>query len=92
MDTLRVGPHDAAPGAQIPKKPEVFKWEKYTDDFSHGQPASAFTVYTAIATAFFSSLINLLEPCRRCVRRRSDSDEPFGVAGMQTHGAGLLKV
>ena len=37
MDTLRVGPHDAVPGAQHPQKPEVFKWKKSMDDFSHGQ-------------------------------------------------------
>ena len=47
MDTLRVGPHDAVPGAQHPQKPEVFKWKKSMDDFFHGQleqpyPRAAF--------------------------------------------------
>jgi len=39
VDKLRVGPHDAVPGAQHPQKPEVFKWKKSMDEFFHGQLA-----------------------------------------------------
>jgi len=42
-DKQRVGTHDAVPGAQHPQKPEVFKWEKSMDDFSHGQLGLAHT-------------------------------------------------
>jgi len=56
-------PHDAVPGAWRPHNPTVFKLDKRLGCLFSKAESSAFAVYTAIATAFSSSLISFLKPC-----------------------------